>query len=157
MRFLLCFPSGLGPESALAGLGFRVWGFRVWSLRNSIVNDATARFSPIGLRRDPLGTLHKSCQHHAKRKRVGTTFAGQNLPGSPWRPAKVLQIQHKTEKGRNNFAGQYLSGSPWHPAQVLQIPHKTEEGRNNIWGSKFGGIPLAACKGLANTTQNGKG
>ena len=78
--------------------------------------------------RDPLGTLQKSCKYHTKRKRVGTTFAGQNLPGSPW-----------------------------HPAKVLQIPHKMEKGRNNICGSKFAGIPLAPCKSPANTTQNGKG
>ena len=74
--------------------------------------------------RDPLGALQKSCKYHTKRKRVGTT--GQNLPG--------------------------------HPAKVLQMPHKTEKGRNNICGSKFAGIPLAPCKSPANaTTQNGKG
>ena len=137
--------------------------------------------------RDPLGTLQKSCKYHTKRKRVGTTFAGQNLPGSPWHPAKVLQMPHKSEKGRNNicgskfagiplapckksckyhtkrkrvgttFAGQNLPGSPWHPAKVLQMPHKSEKGRNNICGSKFAGIPLAPCKSPANTTQNEKG
>ena len=107
--------------------------------------------------RDPLGTLQKSCKYHTKRKRVGTTFAGQNLPGSPWHPAKVLQIPHKTERVGTTFAGQNLPGSPWHPAKVLQIPHKTEKGRNNICGSKFAGIPLAPCKSPANTTQNEKG
>ena len=55
--------------------------------------------------RDPLGALPKSCKYHTRRKRAGTTFTGRNLPGSPWRPAKVLQIPHKTEEGRNNFAG----------------------------------------------------
>ena len=52
---------------------------------------------------DPLGALQKSCKYHTKRQRVGTTFVGQILPGSPWRPAKVLQIPHKTGKGRNNI------------------------------------------------------
>ena len=107
--------------------------------------------------RDPLGTLQKSCKYHTKRKRVGTTFAGQNLPGSPWHPAKVLQMPQKRKRVGTTFAGQNLPGSPWHPAKVLQIPHKTEKGRNNICGSKFAGIPLAPCKSPANTTQNGKG
>ena len=88
------------------------------------------------------------CKYHTKRQRVGTTFVGHNLPGSPWCPAKVLQIRHKTGKGRNNFAGQNLPGSPWRPAKDLQKPHKTAEGRNNIVGQNLPGSPWRPAKVL---------